>query len=209
MPHALQRSTLAGIGTTGSLVAAVATIAAVTTGVVAFHAWPTPHRASSQALEIGPGASVGARTPLLAPAFGVGRAGTLPFATLPPAIVKSVGAVGPAAPTTAVVQPGSGSATSPAAASKGPIATLVKPSPSNPVGAAAAAVPDRIAAATADTGRSTAATLGTITDNVGKSTAKVSPTLATGVERGGAVVQDSVVKTADGLAGLLGSMVVK
>lgn len=209
MPHALQRATLAGIGTTGSLVAAVATIAAVTTGVVAFHAWPTPHRASSQTLELGPGGSVGARTPLLAPAFGVGRAGTLPFTSLPPAIVNSVGAAGPAVPSTAVVSPGSGSGSSVAPATTSAPAnrpTAMPAKPSNPVSSAAAAVPNRIASATSDTGRVTAATLGTITGSVGKGTAHVSPTLGSGVQRGGEVVENGVVKTADGLAGLLGSV---
>jgi hypothetical protein len=53
MHRATHRATLAGVGTTGSLVAAVVAVAAVTTSVITFTAWPdAPARDASPVLEM-------------------------------------------------------------------------------------------------------------------------------------------------------------
>jgi hypothetical protein len=211
LPHATHRATLAGIGTTGSLVAAVAAIATLTTGLVAFDAWPTPHRSSPQTLEIRPGVSVGARTPLLAPAFGVGRAGTLPLTTLPPVIAGSVGAAGPTTPTTSKVFPGGGTgrpgtstgSSKPVSSTSG-AASAGTSSPARPAPIAAVAnVPKQIASAASGTGHGAATTVGAVTDNLGAGASNISPQLGVNVEVGGEAIQAAVVKVADGVAGLL------
>jgi len=202
LQHASQRATLAGIGTTGSLVAAVAALATLSTGVVAFHAWPTPHRASPQSLEIGPGAA-GARTPLLAPAFGVGRVGSFPHVTLHPAVARHNEAAGPAAPIIRSVAP------TPEAAhpGKAPSAEASKSdadksnTPNTSI-----KVPSRLAAATTSTGKSTAAAVGDVTSQVSAAASKLSPGLGIGVQAGGVAAQVSVEQLTDVVAQVVGAI---
>lgn len=198
LPHAMQRATLAGIGTTGSLVAAVAVIAALTTGVVAFHAWPTPHRATPHSLELGSGNVVGARTPLLAPTFGVGRAGTLPHATLPPAVARNNEAAGPAEPTIR-------SAPSLNAGHPGQAPALAASQPSHNTVAKAPST-SSLATATTKTGKSTAATVGGVADQVSDAASKVSPVLGVGVQAAGVSVSVSVQQLTETLAKIVGEI---
>ena len=201
LPHTTHRATLAGIGTTGSLVAAVMALAAMTTGVVAFRTWPSPQRASPQTLEIGSGVTAGVSAPLLAPVIGVGRAGRLPSREGPPIVRENaVGAAGPAAPLTSIAVPGntSGLPSIQAKSQAEPVSAPAKtPSP------AAANVPKRLATTVAGTGHGTADTVGAVTETLGNATSAVSQPAGVTVSAGGLFLGVSVEKTTDGVVKLL------
>jgi hypothetical protein len=105
--HATRRATLAGLGTAGTLVGAVAAVAALTGGVVAFSGWPgSPQPANRPAVALGgahsapvraaSAASAAVATASPAPAPGaVRRAATTGVAArpAPPSATADTGAV--------------------------------------------------------------------------------------------------------------------
>jgi hypothetical protein len=67
-------------------------------------------------------------------------------------------------------------------------------------------VPQQVASATSEAGRKTASTVGAVTNNLGAGASNISPQLGAGVQTTGDTVQETVVKVADGIASLLGSV---